>query len=86
MSGDKRDKVLTNGDPSVEFRLIVKRDDSGYDTFDIVAKRAPLRRLSKSLVSNEWIEVAGVIRRRFWKGANGLASRWQVEAREIRKI
>lgn len=86
VSGDLRDKVLANGDPVVEFRLIVKRDDSGFDTLDISAKRAPLRRLSQSLATNEWIEVAGVIRRRFWKGANGLASRWQVEAREMRKI
>jgi single-strand DNA-binding protein len=42
--------------------------------------------MALSLKPDEWIEVSGAIHRRFWTGAGGLASRWQVEAVEISRI
>ena len=39
-----------------------------------------------TLKPDEWIEVSGAVHRRFWRGASGLASRWQVEAAEISRI
>ena len=81
------EKELPSGDKLVEFRLIVSREKGeGVDTLDIAAWSAKSRRSALSLKSDEWIEVSGSIHRRFWKAASGLASRWQVEAIEIRRI
>jgi single-strand DNA-binding protein len=44
---------------------------------------AALRKRALSLKDNEWIEVVGALRRRFWKTGNAVASRWQVEGREL---
>lgn len=86
ISGERREKSLPTGDTVVEFRLIVKRDDQGFDTFDIGVRKAGLRKLAKSMHEQEWVEIAGVIRRRFWNSPSGLASRWHVEAREMARI
>jgi single-strand DNA-binding protein len=81
------EKELPSGDKIVEFRLIVSREKGeGVDTLDIAAWSTKSRRSALSLKSDEWIEVSGSIHRRFWKAASGLASRWQVEAIEIRRI
>lgn len=81
------EKTLPSGDKVVEFRLVVARLElSGVDTLDIGAWSAKARRSALSLKPDEWIEISGSIHRRFWKGPNGLASRWQVEAVEISRI
>ena len=81
------EKELPSGDKLVEFRLIVSRERrDGVDTLDIGAWSAKSRRMALSLKPDEWIEVSGAIHRRFWRGAGGLASRWQVEAVEISRI
>jgi single-strand DNA-binding protein len=81
------EKTLPSGDKVVEFRLIVSRLElSGVDTLDIAAWSAKSRRSASTLKPDEWIEVSGAIHRRFWKSPSGLASRWQVEAAEIRRI
>lgn len=87
VSGEPREKTLPSGDVVVEFRLIVDRDDrAGVDTFDIAAWKSQLRKRALSLKSEEWVGIRGVLRRRFWRAKAGLASRWQVEAREIERI
>ena len=76
------EKTLPSGDKVVVSRL----ESSGVDTLDIGAWSAKARRSALSLKPDEWIEISGTIHRRFWKGPNGLASRWQVEAVEISRI
>jgi single-strand DNA-binding protein len=81
------EKELPSGDKVVEFRLIVSRQHrDGVDTLDIGAWSAKSRRTALTLKPAEWIEVSGSVHRRFWRGASGLASRWQVEAAEISRI
>ena len=81
------EKELPSGDKVVEFRLIVSREkQEGVDTLDIAAWSAKSRRSALSLKQDEWVEISGAIHRRFWRGATGLASRWQVEAVEISRI
>ena len=81
------EKELPSGDKVVEFRLIVSRERrDGVDTLDIGAWSAKSRRIAMTLKPDEWIEVSGAVHRRFWRGASGLASRWQVEAAEISRI
>jgi single-strand DNA-binding protein len=86
-SGPGEEKVLPSGDKVVEFRIIVGRDDrEGYDTFDVALWSYVLRKRGLSLKSDEWVEITGALRRRFWKVGAVSASRWQVEARELRRI
>ena len=86
-SGPGEEKVLPSGDKVVEFRIIVGRDDrEGYDTFEVALWSSVLRKRGISLKSDEWIEITGALRRRFWKVGAVSASRWQVEARELRRI
>jgi single-strand DNA-binding protein len=87
VSAKALEKELPSGDKIVEFRLIVSRQrHDGVDTLDITAWSAKSRRIALTLKPDEWVEVSGAIHRRFWTGAGGLASRWQVEAVEISRI
>ena len=80
-------KELPSGDKVVEIRLIVARDDrEGFDTFDIALWSSALRKRALSLKDDEWIEVSGALRRRFWRAGGATASRWQVEGRELKRV
>ncbi len=81
------DRELSSGEHVVEFRLIVSRTErEGVDTLDIAAWSGKSRRTALSLKAGEWVEIAGSIRRRFWQGPAGLASRWQIEAESITRL
>ena len=81
------EKELPSGDKVSEFRLVITRDErEGVDTLDIAAWSSKMRKKSSSLKVDDWIEVTGAIRRRFWKSPAGLASRWQIEAFDITKL
>lgn len=81
------DRELPSGEHVVEFRLIVTRAErEGVDTLDIAAWSGKSRRIALSLKPGEWIEVSGSIRRRFWQGPAGLASRWQIEGESITRL
>lgn len=87
VSGKAVEKSLPSGDTVVEFRLIIERDDrEGVDTLDVATWSGILRKRALSLESEEWVSIKGVVRRRFWKSGNGVASRWQVEARELERV
>lgn len=87
VSGEPTEKELPSGDRVVEFRIVVVRKSrDGVDTLDIAAWTARTRRTGRTLKSEEWVEVAGAVRRRFWQAPSGLASRWQVEASTISRI
>lgn len=81
------EKELPSGDKVMEFRIVIARsDDEGFDTIDIAAWSSKLRRTAGSLKNDQWVEVSGSIKRRFWRGAAGLASRWQIDASEISRL
>lgn len=87
VSGEISEKELPSGDRVAEFRIVVARDDrEGFDTFDIAVWKASLRKRALGLDNEEWLEVKGVLRRRFWRSGAGVASRWQVEGREIKRL
>jgi single-strand DNA-binding protein len=96
VSGEPTVRVLPSGDELVSWRLVVGRDHRGLspsgrqlptvDTIDCVAFKAGVRRTAARWAGGEVIEVRGELRRRFWRGAQGAASRCEVEVLEIRKI
>ena len=87
VSAAATDRELPSGEHVVEFRLIITRDSrEGVDTLDIATWSAKSRRTALSLKPGEWVEVAGSVRRRFWQGPAGLASRWQIEGVSITRL
>jgi len=84
VSGEPVEKSLPSGDMVVEFRVVVERDDrEGVDTLDIASWKTNLRKRAIKFQDQDWVSIEGVIRRRFWKAGNSIASRWQVEARQL---
>ena len=87
VSAPATDRELPSGEHVVEFRLIITRAErEGVDTLDIAAWSSRVRRTTLSLKAGEWVEITGSIRRRFWQGPTGLASRWQIEAESITRL
>ncbi|MEI7454741.1 MAG: single-stranded DNA-binding protein [Actinomycetes bacterium] len=86
-SGPALEKELPSGDKVVEFRLISSREDrDGVDVINVAVWKSQLRKRALTLRKDEWISVEGALRRRFWRSPAGLASRYQVEARELSRI
>ena len=84
VSGEPVEKSLPSGDMVIEFRVVVERDDrEGVDTLDIASWKPNLRKRAIKFQDQDWVSIEGVIRRRFWKAGNSIASRWQVEARQL---
>ena len=96
VSGEPTVRVLPSGDELVSWRLVVGRDNRGVsasgrqlptvDTIDCVAFKAAVRRVAARWIGGEVVEVRGELRRRFWRGAQGAASRCEVEVLEIKMI
>jgi single-strand DNA-binding protein len=85
------EKVLPSGDKVVEFRIVVGREKSRgakkeVDSLDIAAWSSKTRRAALSIKVDNWVQVSGAVRRRFWQAPTGLASRWQVEASEVLRL
>lgn len=57
----------------------------GVDTIDVVCWSASTRRAALRLGGGEQIEVEGALRRRFFAGAAGRQSRYEVEAARVRR-
>lgn len=70
---------LPSGDELVKFRLIMSRPASrtsrqSSDWVDCVAFGARVRRAAATWEQGDIIEVQGALRRRFWRGANGIGT------------
>lgn len=97
VSGAPQERELPSGDVLVSFRVVVARPPgqrgapSGrrpptIDTLDCVVWSASARRTSRSLIDGDIVAVEGALRRRFWRGATGAASRTEVEATSVRRL
>ena len=87
------ERELPSGDTIVTARLIVDRDASALgrstqrvDTIDCVAWLRRVQRSMRSWEQGERVEVAGAIRRRFFRGATGPVSRVEVEIRSVTRL
>lgn len=86
-------QTLPSGDPVVTFRLVVDRppDPSRpraprVDTIDCTAWRADVRRTVGRWHAGDVVSISGSLRRRFWRGAGGPASRSEVEVTGARRL
>jgi single-strand DNA-binding protein len=91
VSNQPQERVLPSGDVVVEFRIVIDRSQNRgkkreVDTLDIAVWSASTRKRALRLSVDDWVSIDGAVRRRFWQAPTGLASRWQVEASQLRKL
>lgn len=95
VSGEPTVRALPSGDLLTSWRLVVDRSGAApgtgvraptIDTIDCIAHNRRVQRLATRWVSGDVLEVRGALRRRFWRGAHGAASRCEVEVSQARKV
>jgi single-strand DNA-binding protein len=77
-------RTLPSGDELCAFRLTVARPSGNrsrtkVDSIDCVTTSARVRRSVLAADPGSVVEVRGSLRRRFWRGTAGLASRYEVD-------
>jgi single-strand DNA-binding protein len=80
-------RTLPSGDQLCSFRLIVSRppgERARVDSIDCAATAAGVRRKVLGAQPGQILEVTGSLHRRFWRGAAGLASRYEVQVTAAR--
>lgn len=94
------ERELPSGDRIALLRLVVRRDEpqrrrrdgvetarrATVDTIDVVCWSAATRRTAARLRAGDQVEVEGSLRRRFFGGPGGRQSRYEVEARVLRRV
>ena len=86
------ERLLPSGDRLVSVRVIVPRPRNRarpsvtVDTFDCVAWTARTGDALLKLLADDPVEITGALRRRFWRGQSGAASRVEVEVSRVRRL
>lgn len=86
--------TLPSGDVVVTLRLVVERAadrDPGrprakVDTVDCAAWSLGLQQVVRGWAAGDTVEVGGALRRRFWRGAQGAGSRYEIEVSSARLL
>lgn len=82
--------VLPSGDEVVSWRLVVDRPDAQQppyvDTLECAAWRSRPRRSASAWNKGDLVCVDGALRRRFWRGPQGVRSRYEVEVATARRL
>ena len=95
LAADAQERELPSGDALVVFRLIVARQGGNdkaastapvVDTFGCVAWRRDIQRRVTGWSAGDVVEVAGSLRRRFWRAPSGPVSRYEVEVLRARRV
>lgn len=87
ISGEAEERTLPSGDVIAVFRLVVPRPDGQrVDTIDCSASSARLRRRILALPPGAVIQVEGALHRRFYRGAQGVASRYEVAITTLERV
>jgi single-strand DNA-binding protein len=87
LGADATQRELPSGDKLTVFRLTVDRPKDArvrVDSIDCSASGARLRKILERARQGDEMEVTGALRRRFWRGPYGLASRYEVEVATVR--
>ncbi|MDQ2757150.1 MAG: single-stranded DNA-binding protein [Actinomycetota bacterium] len=93
VSGPPEERVMPSGDVLVSLRLVVPREPpkaaaadrprAAVDTIDIACWSASTRRAAMRLRVGDRAEVAGALRRRFFRAGAVALSRYEVEAQKL---
>ena len=94
LSGPPMARELPSGDVVTSFRVVVRRPENArrgpnspvVDALECAAWRGDVRRVVRSWASGDLVQVAGSLRRRFWRSASGAASTWEVEVAKARRM
>ena len=97
VSGAPEERELPSGDRVVTWRLVVDRPPPRrtarpgarvptIDTLDCAAWGAGPRRTGRSLQPGDVVEVAGALRKRYWRTGGGPSSRTEVEVEAVRRL
>jgi single-strand DNA-binding protein len=92
VSNQPDERLLPSGDRLVSMRVIVPRPpnrvrpSATVDTFDCVAWTVRAGDALLKLAPDDPVEITGALRRRFWRGDNGAASRVEVEVSRVRRL
>lgn len=96
LAAPAEERTLPSGDVCMTWRLVVPRAADArrtegvravtVDTIDCTAWTAPQREAARLLVAGQHVALQGALRRRFWRGAHGPASRYEVEVFLLRSL
>ena len=100
LAAEAEERELPSGDRISTLRIVVPREAptgrrrvtveapkrATVDTIDVVCWTAGTRRTAARLRGGDLVEVEGALRRRFFGGAAGRQSRYEVEAVALRKV
>lgn len=85
-------RELPSGDVVVALRVVVPRPagrggrKASVDTIDVSCWSGATRRTAARLRPGEEVRVEGALHRRFFRAGGGVASRYEVEARSVRRL
>ena len=82
-------RQLPSGDELCSFRITVARPEAErgrVDSIDCAATTARVRRSVQAAAPGDVLEVSGCLRRRFWRSAAGLGSRYEVQVRSVGRV
>ena len=90
LSGLVEERGLPSGDSIWTWRLVVDRPKgergAKIDTIDCVTYSAALGRRAVSWSDNQFLEVSGRLRRRFFRANGAPASRYEVECLKAKRV
>ena len=98
LAGEPTERELPTGDRLLSWRVVVARDGGAQvargiaersrqrvDTIDCSTVRKQVARAVARWSPGDHIEVTGALRRRFWRNAQGLSSRYEVDVVAARR-
>ncbi len=83
------ERTLPSGDELCVFRLTVARPPgarSRVESIDCATTRTVIRKRVLKCAPGQLVEVHGSLHRRFWRGPDGLGSRYEVEVDSLQVI
>ena len=88
VTGTGEEVDLPSGDLLTKFRVVVPREKPEtkvvVDTIDCVAFKPAIQKKIMKLELEDVVEIEGSLRRRFWQGATGVASKVEVEVSSLK--
>jgi single-strand DNA-binding protein len=89
VSAREEPRTLPSGDTVTTVRVVVPRPRAPQegrtrvDTIDVACWSTRTRRVADGLEAGDVVTVSGALRRRFFRGAGGVGSRYEVEAARL---